>query len=160
MSLFEDSSYRWRETYFVLFNDRNRPPVAAFEESLRSLGDRFEVKEVRTDDEGNFESATLLSPYDFAAMDITFMAGEDVSLQVEEMLAELKRMPMSAEEKQKLQRLTSCDARYEVYHFEQVSPDEEDDECLDPGGLLLVLQKIAGLVDGVSIDPQSGTLMT
>ena len=54
-----------------------------------------------------------------------------------------------------------ADARFDVYHFEEVSeiPDEEDDGPLDPGTLLLVLNKLARLCHGEALDPQTGELL-
>ena len=69
---------------------------------------------------------------------------------------------LGKQERRKWDRLKSCDARFDIYHFEQVVlPDgEEDDEgFLDPGALLIVLQHIAKLCHGVGVDPQSGTLV-
>ena len=49
-------------------------------------------------------------------------------------------------------------------HFEEVCDDpatveEELDEMLDPGGLLVVLEALIEMTDGVGIDPQSGSLL-
>ena len=38
-------------------------------------------------------------------------------------------------------------------------PDEEDDGFLDPGTLLLVLNKLAKLCQGEALDPQTGELL-
>ena len=78
MSLFENDQYRWRETYFVLFEEKQRPQAKAVQESLSKLGERFRISDVRADSKGRIESLTLLCPYDYAAMDISYVAGEDV----------------------------------------------------------------------------------
>ena len=47
-------------------------------------------------------------------------------------------------------------------HFEEASfvgGDEGDDDPLDPGALLLVMECLAKLCRGVGVDPQSGSLM-
>ena len=69
MSLFENDDYRWRETYFVLFHAKHRPPLAAVQKALAALGHQYQVIEQRSDGDGFFESLTLISPDDFAAMD-------------------------------------------------------------------------------------------
>lgn len=157
MSLFENSQYQYRETYFVLFHRSDRPSVANFEQALKDLGTRYEFDGARTDDDGRFESATLESPYDFAAMDISYMEGEDVSSQVSELNEQLKHTTLNGDELKKLAKLHDCDARFDVFHFERVVSDE--DEFLDPGALLLVLEKLAELCNGVSIDGQSNSII-
>ncbi len=158
MSLFEDDRYRWRETYFVLFRASDRPLAAAVERTLREMGGRYEITELRADDQARFESLTMLSPYDYAAMDIAYLGGDDVRSHVDEIMKELKESSLTKQEKAKLKQLSECDARFDIYHFEQVV-DEEEDEYLDPGALLIVLERLAQLAHGVSIDPQSGALM-
>src|SRR5262245_40278136 len=115
MSLFENDWFRWRDTYFVLFDEANRPTAAAMEEVLVTLGDRFEIREVRGDANGAFESLTLLSPIDYAGMDITYTAGEDVVLQVEELSKEMLKSGLTKEEKIKLKRIKGMTARFEIF---------------------------------------------
>ena len=43
MSLFENSEYRWRETFLVLFDDQHRPSTETFRQAMARLGDRYEV---------------------------------------------------------------------------------------------------------------------
>ena len=112
------------------------------------------------DESGNFESLTLRSPDDFSAMDITLVTGDEVLEQIEETVREMAKMTLTEEERKKLDQLAECDARFDVFHFEQLMLDDDgDDEFLDPGGLLLVLERLAKLCQGISIDPQSGSLM-
>ena len=158
MSLFENPEYQWRETYFVLFNEKNRPSAKHVESELTQLGSRYEISALRTDDKGRFESVTLLSPSDFAAMDITFISGEEVLEQIKEFGNEIKNATLTEDEIKKVAKLSQCNARFDVFHFEQVI-DEEEDEILDPGALLIVLEQLAGLCDGVCIDPQSGSVL-
>ncbi len=159
MSLFENDQFQWRETYFVLFPQDKRPAAGAMVKSLKKLGSRYEISEIRKDDEGRVESLTLVSPYDFAAMDISYVDGEEVVAQVAELKDQLKQMTLTAEDIKKAARLSDCNARFDVYHFEQVVDDGAEDEFLDPGALLLVLERLVELTDGVSVDPQSGSLV-
>jgi len=48
-----------------------------------------------------------------------------------------------------------------VLHFERVAemPEEEEDEMLDPSALLIGLEALAKLTDGLAVDPQSGTIL-
>ena len=43
MSMFEDSRYRWRETYFVLFDAKKRPTLKSVTKTLSALNKRFEL---------------------------------------------------------------------------------------------------------------------
>ena len=79
MSLFENDEYRWRDTYFVLFDSQNRPNVVEVEAALREMDRRYQLIDVRKNEDGMFESLTLLSPDDNTAMDITIMSGEEVA---------------------------------------------------------------------------------
>ena len=76
MSMFEDSRYRWRETYFVLFDAKHRPALKTVVKTLSALNKRFELTNRTADSHGQVESLTLLSPDDFAALDICYTEGE------------------------------------------------------------------------------------
>jgi len=159
VSLFGDPRYQYRETFFVLFNKQHRPTVAAIGTALAELAGRYESDLSRTQD-GHFESITIRSPQDFSAMDITYVEGEDVTTQVKSVQEDMRMMTLTGDELKKLSKLRNCDARFDVFHFEQVSDSTDDEfEILDPGGLLLVLERLARLCDGVVLDPQSQTLL-
>ncbi len=163
VSLFEDDMYVYRDTFFVLFERANRPTQAQVREALSKLGNRYELVaaangEERSDN-SSLGSCTLRSPYDFSAMDITYVEGDEVRQQVRELLDEFKTMTLAGEEARKVSRLAKCDARFDIFHFEQVDSAAEDDDQMDPGGLLLVMEKLAQLTHGVGLDPQSFSLM-
>lgn len=160
MSLFSDSGYQYRETFFLLFQQKDRPAPAELEKAFAELGSKYQIAEQRGDDE-NFESMTVKSPYDFAAMDITYVVGEEVSNQVQEIQEEMRTITLTGEDHSKLSELQKCDARFDIFHFEQVveGGGGESQEFLDPGGLLLVLEKLAELCHGIGYDPQSQSLM-
>lgn len=161
MSLFErPSEYRWRETYFVLFKSEDRPLRETVEAALRKLDKRYEL-DMRVTDSERFESCTLISPHDFAAMDITYIEGEEVREHIEEVLEDLRGGAHSPEEKAKIKRVPECDARFDVYHFEQVdaAAGDEEEEFFDPGSVLIVMERLAEICNGVAVDPQSGSVM-
>jgi len=61
-----------------------------------------------------------------------------------------------------LKRMKQCDGRFDVLHFEQVVDFEDEDEAegmLDPTALLVVLDALAKLTDGIPVDPQAGTML-
>lgn len=161
MSLFERHDYQWRETYFVFFEEHRRPKTAEMRRLVQSLGDRFEVLEIRGDSKGHFESLTLVAPADFAGLDIVYCRQEDMESEKDDLIKELERSATTASARHKLEKLRRSTARFEVFHFEHVTATQEEDgeeelEHLDPGGLLTVLAKLADYTHGVSIDPQSG----
>lgn len=164
MSLFENDQYQWRETYFVLFEAAHRPSARKVQKALHGLGKRFQISEVCGDESGRFESLTLVSPDDYAAMDVSCVFGEEVTEQLSDLTKDLARNAETEEEKSLLSRLPKCTGRLDVFHFEQhVTDSAEDDErgeFMDPGALLIVLQQLAKLCHGVAVDPQTGTLLS
>jgi len=164
MSMFENHEYRWRETCFVLLDSGNRPTGRAIEKKLSELSDRYTLKNLTTDDEGRFESLTLLSPDDFAALDICYTEGEEVAEQTAEMVRELEPIARETGNLDAVKRIRQYDGRLDVLHFERVAEPEEDEEgeeeLLDPSALLLVLGALAQLTGGVAVDPQSGAILS
>ena len=161
MSLFADSRYQWRETYFVLFDRQHRPSAAEVRKSLSELG-KLEVQEVQGDEKGLLESLTVLSHADSAGMDITFVTGEEVKEQIVELKKEWKGQKFTPDEQAKVQRALAANARFDIYHFEEIGDsflDNEEDEILDPATLLLVLARLARHCHGVGIDPQAGAVL-
>lgn len=164
--MFEDGEYRWRETYFVLFDSGNRPTLETVERTLSALNEHYLFRNPTADPQGLFDSLTLLSPDDFAAMDICYTGGEEVLDHVDSLAKEMEPAACEASEKAALKRVLQCDGRFDVLHFEHVSgyEDEEDkgdesDEMLDPSALLLVLSALAKTTGGVAIDPQAGAFL-
>jgi len=162
MSLFENDLYQWRETYFVLFEQSTRPQADAVADALKKQDPHYEITDLVADDEGQFESLTLRSPEDSSAMDVTFVTGEEVTEQRDEMLNTIAKSTLREGDRDKLNFLGECDSRFDIYHFEEASfvgGGEDGDDPLDPGALLLVMDCLARLSRGVGVDPQSGSLM-
>ncbi len=162
MSTFEDGRFRWRETYFVLFPAAKRPPLKLVQKTLAAIDKHYLLSNFNADKEGLFESLTLVSPDDFAALDICFTSGAEVVEQVDALIEELKE-GVEPGQRAVLKRLKTYDGRFDILHFEQIADfpgeEEESDELLDPGALLAVLDVLADLTGGVAVDPQSGTIL-
>jgi hypothetical protein len=167
MSTFENHNFRWRETYFVLFAAKKRPTATQIERTLGELNEHFELVGLVADDEGRFESVTLRSPDDFAALDICYVSGDEVAEQVNQLAEELAPTAAPAE-MAKIKKLKQFDARLDVLHFQDVAAgaagaataeEDEGDEMFDPSALLLVLDALVELTGGMAVDPQSGTLL-
>lgn len=154
-----DDRYEWRETYFVLFPSRKRPLLSAVEIAVSKVGAHLRLSGQEADDEGRIEAINVQSPGDHSALEIDYHSGEEVALQVQELTEQLRS---DRAERDKLAKLKSCDARFEIMHFEMMSDDisdDADDEVFDPSALLVVLDALVELTDGVGVDPQSGTLL-
>lgn len=161
MSLFENSAYQWRETFFVFFDRAHRPQTKAFCEALAALSGRFRPAEAQSDESGRLESITVFAPVDLAAMDITSVNEEEVEEQLPELIEEMTKAVATSDERAQLKRLSACSARLDVYHFGQrVAGDEdEDDEMVDPAGVLALLEELAKICDGIVVDPQTGVFV-
>jgi len=160
MSMFGKPGYRWRETYFVLFRSHNRPNLKMVERALAALGGDYRLENLRADSEGLVDSLTVISPDDFAAMDICYTTGPEVLEQGASLAQEIDQTREALRER--VQEVAQCDARFDVLHFERVAdPVEEDenDEMFDPSALLLVLGTLARLTDGIAVDPQAGAML-
>jgi hypothetical protein len=159
MSMFENSRYRWRETYFVLFDAKNRPKLTNVTKSLSALNKRFQLTNLSADDQGKVDSLTLISPDDFAALDICYTEGDEALEQAVALVDDLKKGSDEFPPPVPWPTIKKYDGRLDVLHFEQVpeESDEDDDEMLDPSALLAVLGTLAQLTGGVAVDPQAGT---
>ena len=164
MSMFEDSRYRWRETYFVLFSAKKRPTLNSVTKMLSALNKRFELTDLNADDEGNVDSLTLISPDDFAALDICYTGGGEVLEQSTMLVDDLKKLGVEVPPPVPWEQIKKYEGRFDVLHFEQIAEgaedDSDEDEMLDPSALLLVLAALAKQTGGVALDPQAGTFIT
>jgi hypothetical protein len=161
MSMFENNHYRWRETYFVLLEPGRRPSLKQVQRKISALNDRFALTNLSDDEDGRFESMTVLAPDDFAALDICYVEGDEVVEQRQELMRDLMTASCRGLDRDRIERLNRCTARLDVLHFEQLvdQDDEDPDDMFDPSALLVVLEGLAELTDGIALDPQSGTLL-
>ncbi len=160
MSMFENRQYCWRETYFVLFRKAKRPTLKKLQSVLSKLNPRYVLANAVADESGKFESLSVLAPDDFAALDISYVEGEEVVEQAGEFIRELATAERRSGDDARLDILRQADARFDVLHFEQLIDEDTSDNgegMLDPSTLLLVLDALVKLTGGVAVDPQSGT---
>lgn len=164
MAASDEDHFRWRETYFVWFDAARRPLLAKVEDTVRSLRGHFELSDAQADENGRIESLTVRSSEDHAALEIEYLEGDEVRSEAAAMAEEFKAG--DGAEPARLARLRRATARFEIMHFEQVDEsaaggegEEDDDEMFDPSALLIVLEALIKLTDGVGVDPQSGILM-
>ena len=162
MSMFDNDLYRWRETYFVLFDAAHRPTLKALEKKLATLNAHYLLTNCRGDRHGRFESLSVVSPDDFAALDVSYLGGTEVREAAVALAKELRSDAARREDPAKLKRLAESDGRFNVLHFEMVTDAQtadEADEMFDPSTLLLVLKALVDLTGGIAVDPQSGTIL-
>ena len=152
---------QWRDTYFVWFPSKKRPKLKQVEAALKALPDKFVLKYPEQDDDGSFESITLMAPSDHVALESSYLARDDLREEAQTLAEEIKENDAGATDR--LAKLAACDARFDIVQFEQVEEDtagdEPPDEMFDPSTLLIVLGALAKLVDGIGVDPQSGLLV-
>ncbi|MCX6635447.1 MAG: hypothetical protein NT090_10265 [Acidobacteria bacterium] len=163
MSMFEDSRYRWRETYFVLFDARKRPKLNAMTKALTALSNRYELTNLSEDEHGLIDSLTVIAPDDYAALDICYSGEPDVLEQAADLVQDLKKAGADLPPSVTWERIKRFDGRFDILHFEQI-PEELEEELdengmLDPSALLLVINALAKLTGGVAVDPQAGTFL-
>ena len=168
----------WRETYFILFPNSRRPPLKEVAVALTEANRRFKIENPEANDEGLFDSLLVESREDNAAVEISYEVGEAIQEQNLEWAEQLKEQLTPSQ----LQHLLTSDARLDVAHFERMRPqqyeqpaedfplgsefgdpfgDEEDGpfEMLDPTCLLTVVERLAHITDGLTLDPASGEII-
>ena len=163
MSMFESGDYRWRETCFVLFDVANRPPLEKIHQVLSSLNDQYLLTNLSADEQGLFDSLSLLSPEDFSALDICYIEGDEVVEQTAALAEEMGPVACAESLPDGIEKIKKYTGRFDVLHFEQTGAAdgrEDEDAMLDPSTLLLVLAALAKMTGGVAIDPQSGSVIT
>jgi hypothetical protein len=162
MSSFERDGYLWRETYFVFFDRTRRPSLAQIKKRLQKLGKQYRLEGEAADSDGEFETISLISDSDFAAVDLAYEEGADVAQQAAALAKEFKPSQLDPAERKQVELLKRCNARLDLLHFENQAGDDPltdaDDDMLDPSALLLVLEAMVDLTGGVGIDPASGSL--
>lgn len=157
----EMEQFCWRDTYFVWFDGARRPTLEQVTRTLAALPEHYQLQSPEADDAGRFESVTLLSGGDHVALEISFLGGDDIRLQAEALAEEMKTS--GDNETRHLAKLAACDARFDIMQFERIDdPDADEadlDEAFDPSTLLIVLNALVRLVDGIGVDPQSGLVV-
>jgi hypothetical protein len=160
-----EEQLEWRDTYFVLFQQANRPTLTQVEAAITETSRRLKLENLEADEDGMFESVLVQAPQDNAALEISYERGDAVIEQSADLAKQLK----SDLGPKQLQQMLKSDARLDVMLFERVrgddfGSDEEDDDwesgSLDPSSLLNVVEALAKLTRGLPIDPASGAVLS
>jgi hypothetical protein len=160
-----DDQLEWRDTYFVLFQQANRPTLTQVEAAITESSQRLKLENLEADEDGMFESVLVHAPQDNAAVEISY----EVGAAVVEQSAELAKQLKDEIGPKQLQQMLKSNARLDVMLFERVrnedfGGDEDDEEweggSVDPSSLLNVVEVLAKLTHGLPIDPASGTILS
>jgi hypothetical protein len=161
----DSDQLEWRDTYFILFQQAERPTLTQVEAAITETSSKLRLENLEADDDGLFESVLVHAPQDNAAVEISYETGDAVIAQSADLAKQLKK-ELTGEQ---LQKMLRSDARLDVMLFEKVRDgawgDQEDDEDWEPGGvdpssLLGVVESLAKLTGGLPIDPASGSVMS
>jgi hypothetical protein len=161
----DDDQLEWRDTYFILFNQADRPTLTQVEAAIADAPGRLVLENLEADEDGLFESILVQAPQDKAALEISYETGEAVAQQSADLAKQLK----GELDPKQLRQMLKADARLDVMLFERVhggawgDQEEEDDwesGGLDPASLLGVVEALARLTGGLPIDPASGAVMS
>jgi hypothetical protein len=165
MMVDNDEQLEWRDTYFILFQQADRPTLTQVEAAISESTRRLKLENLEADDDGLFESVLVQAPQDNAALEISYETGDAVIEQSAELAKQLKDELKVND----LKRMLKADARFDVMLFERVreesfadGDDEEEWETgsLDPSSLLNVVEALAKLTGGLPIDPASGAILS
>lgn len=160
-----EDQLEWRDTYFVLFKQTDRPTVTQVEAAITESSKRLKLENLEADEDGMFESVLVQAPQDNAALEISYERGDAVAEQSVELARQMKE-DLGPKE---LRKMLSADARLDIMLFERVQDeyadagDDEDDwetSALDPSSLLNVVGALAKLTGGLPVDPASGAVLS
>jgi hypothetical protein len=161
-----DDQLEWRDTYFVLFRQADRPTLTQVEAAITESSKRLKLEHLEADEDGMFESVLVEAPQDNAALEISYERGEAV---VEQSVEFAKQLKDELTPKQ-LKQILKADARFDIMFFERVNDEfgdaggDDDQEweggALDPSSLLNVVGALAKLTGGLPIDPASGAVLS
>ena len=162
MELPDEDQLEWRDTYFILFDQTDRPTLTQVEAAITDASRRLRLENLEADEDGLFESVLVHAPQDNAALEISYETGDAVVAQS----ADLAKQLEGDLDKKQLTKMLQADARLDVILFERVRADDssgdEDWEtgALDPSSLLNVVEALARLTGGLPIDPASGAILS
>ena len=102
-----DDELEWRDTYFILFNQSDRPTLTQVEAAISGASRRLKLEHLEADDDGMFESVLVQAPEDNAALEISYETGEAVVAQSTDLAKQLK----GELDKKQLTQMLKADAR-------------------------------------------------
>src|ERR1044071_507352 len=138
----DEDQLEWRDTYFVLFQQADRPTLTQVEAAITESSKRLKLENLEADEDGMFEPVLVQVPQDNVALKISYERGDAVVQQSSELAKQLK----DELDPKQLKKMLKSDARFDVMLFERVrgdGGDGDDDDwesgSLDPSSLLGVV---------------------
>jgi hypothetical protein len=120
MSLFDDSRYTWRETYFVLFDSKRRPCVDDVRRELLVHAGALRLLDSQAEPDGTLFSVTIASYENHAALEIIYREGDDVHDDIISLIQTLEN-DCTEKEREQLQKARNYRAKFDILHFEQTA---------------------------------------
>ena len=90
MNVENDEQLEWRDTYFILFQQADRPTLTQVEAAITESSKRLKLENLEADEDGMFESVLVQAPQDNAALEISYERGEAVIEQSVDLAKQLK----------------------------------------------------------------------
>ena len=72
MNVENDEQLEWRDTYFMLFQQSDRPTLTQVEAAITESSKRLKLENLEADEDGMFESVLVQAPQDNAALEISY----------------------------------------------------------------------------------------
>lgn len=122
MSLYDDSRYNWRETYFVFTDAARRPALDRLKRELsRTIPSlTFQTRNAGdTESDALLESLCVISEENHSGVEILWSGGEQLVLEIEALAKELSKHA-SPREKNKIEQMKTATGKIEVLHFERL----------------------------------------
>ena len=114
----EDDQLEWRDTYFILFQQSDRPTLTQVEAAITDATRRLKLENLEADEDGMFESVLVQAPQDNAALEISYETGDAVVEQSADLAKQLKGEAIA---RAAASKLLKADARLDVMLFERVT---------------------------------------
>ena len=162
-SFFDHPEYEWRETLFVLFDEKSAPALTADSLGVLLAGpepDTLAVERAKYAADGRLLHARCISQKTRCAVEVIYRAGQDVRRQTRAFYESIREI-LEPHEHRQWKRLLTLSACYELVYFElpEPLPAGERPTMYDPGSLLFLMEKITQFLGGTAVDPQSGMIL-
>src|ERR1700704_1157017 len=85
-----EDQLEWRDSYFVMFQQADRPTLAQVGAAITETSRRLKLENLEADEDGMFESLLVQAPQDNAAVEVSYEMGDAVIEQSAELAKQLK----------------------------------------------------------------------
>ena len=152
-----DDELEWRDTYFILFSQSDRPTLTQVESAISGASRRLKLEHLEADDDGMFESVLVQAPEDNAALEISYETGDAVVAQSTDLAKQLKgeldkkQLTANVAGRRPVGRdAIRAGASNDWGSEEGEDEDEWESGSLDPSSLLNVVEALAKFTGGLA----------